>query len=432
MGLVAQPGKHPGRRADYALTTDAEWYGTQAAAAGAASAAANAWRRVPRIMDVSVHHGGGLYQLTYLGWVHWFSPGIFLSAQRDLPGCPYRALMDAGQARAEAAGVVNASPALGNPMQTARAAIVGFVQTVPDAGWELAVCPDAAGVHCRTGVFADWMSLAAVHGCDAAAAASFRLTLGDNFNYFSGKLPNLLEVLRPPISASAFSGHIARMASRCFSPGKEPPSSIADVIELEAQLGHYLVSLGAQAGLITAQQRVDWLCSQPPPSLPGAIDPAGPAAAAGGAAVVGGTELRDVMNTPEVAELVGRLRSELDLTNPRPGQTQPNPTVLSRILAQSRYVILHRFGVGMHFDYQHRDVAAYREVFRRTAELVGPATWASILTTRLVAKTDGTVADEAAEWRLSPANATAIRDARSARRRTHSAGARDARRCCAR
>ena len=263
-----------------ALTTDAEWYGTQAAAAGAASAAANAWRRVPRIMDVSVHHGGGLYQLTYLGWVHWFSPGIFLSAQRDLPGCPYRALMDAGQARAEAAGVVNAAPALGNPMQTARAAIVGFVQTVPDAGWELAVCPDAAGVHCRTGVFADWMSLAAVHGCDAAAAASFRLTLGDNFNYFSGKLPNLLEVLRPPISASAFSGHIARMASRCFSPGKEPPSSIADVIELEAQLGHYLVSLGAQAGLITAQQRVDWLCSQPPPSLPGAIDPAGPAAAA--------------------------------------------------------------------------------------------------------------------------------------------------------
>ena len=35
----------------------------------------------------------GLFRLRALGWIHWFSPGIFLTAHRDLPAGCFRMLI---------------------------------------------------------------------------------------------------------------------------------------------------------------------------------------------------------------------------------------------------------------------------------------------------------------------------------------------------
>ena len=78
----------------------------------------------------------GLYRLAGLGTVLFFSPGIFLSATRDLPtGCAFRLLAEQGRVRAEAAGVAWAALPTAHPHGTANAAWQWLTSATPPAGW---------------------------------------------------------------------------------------------------------------------------------------------------------------------------------------------------------------------------------------------------------------------------------------------------------
>ena len=68
----------------------------------------------------------GLFRLQFLGWWLWYTPGIFLTASRDLPGQPLRIVIERSRALAESAKVLFADLGSLYPLGTAGAAITGF------------------------------------------------------------------------------------------------------------------------------------------------------------------------------------------------------------------------------------------------------------------------------------------------------------------
>ena len=105
------------------LVTAADMFPTEVPA-GPVGGAGTLWIRSTTIRSFATPVRGqpGLFSLAPLADLYRLAPGIFCTADRDLPGCTFRLVLEESQRRAQDARMPYASVASSSPMNTARAA----------------------------------------------------------------------------------------------------------------------------------------------------------------------------------------------------------------------------------------------------------------------------------------------------------------------
>ena len=166
------------------LVTLAECIDTQAGLMGAA--AATEYMRCATVRSFCSPHPDDptLWCLDQWLMLHCFSPGMFLTAHRDRPGCAYCVVMEECSRMAIASGAPLADPAKGYHMGAAREAALAFVNSDPPD--ELLIPPltvllPAGDRMSRMSAFVVRMTLAS-NGDDAGEA--FRNVVANNLQDF--------------------------------------------------------------------------------------------------------------------------------------------------------------------------------------------------------------------------------------------------------
>jgi len=135
---------------------------------------------------------------------------MFLTANRDLPGQPFRLLLEQCQRRAVDGNISFAAANAAYPIGTANAAATIFVGLC-SSGWFVrdAEVGGVADLHRRLPLFAVRAALANVSGAPAAHGQTFRQQFAAYFPQLSGRLPGLREVFSPlpPSSLARKSDH---------------------------------------------------------------------------------------------------------------------------------------------------------------------------------------------------------------------------------
>ena len=386
------------------------------ASAGVVGGAATLWLRTAQYIHVAtpVEGAAGTFRLTWLGSLHWYTPGIFHTATRDLAGTPYRLLLEQCRAEAQAAGAPYS--ALGAfPLGMAEAALSRFA-LICNRGEFLPVesAGGAAVLTRRIVGFARRSVLATQPGATSDAAGSFRQVYAAHFRFFHQRHTGLAAVFTPPPSEAAIVNALIRMASICFHPARPAPGCIDDVSSIDALVRDNLVPLTGE-GLGTVADKVDWVCNNLRTGAPaGGGGGGGVAAAAGqqpadpGASSTLAARLREHMITPAFQNLVVDLRAEL-------AATPVSGLKVAAVLASSPLVVAHRFGLGFPLPTVS---LLYRELLESAQQYTEQ--WLFNLSMRLVADNLGNINDRARQWRIHNEPAFGIEVAEDIRRRRFS------------
>ena len=230
--------------------------------AGAMGGGATLWIRSTTIRSFATPVRGqpGLYNLAPLADLYRLAPGIFCTAERDLPGCPLRLVLEESQRRAQDARIPYASVASASPLNTARAAAQAFVATAPPGlNWEFLGPNGTLGdLHRRALDWADRCSLAGAIG--AGGGRGFLEVVCRRLDELYLALPSLHRVLEGLLSTQAITNELAALATGCFKPARGLPESIQDLLAIDGACLELILPM-EEHNLITAAQRVAWICS---------------------------------------------------------------------------------------------------------------------------------------------------------------------------
>ena len=257
------------------LVTAADLFPTEASA-GAMGGAGTLWVRSTTIRSFAtpVRGQAGLYSLAPLADLYRLAPGIFCTADRDLPGCTFRLVLEESQRRAQDARLPYASVASASPLNTARAAAQAFVATAPPGrNWELLGPNGTLGDLGRRAL--DWADRCSVAGSIGAGGGghAFLEVVCRRFDELALALPALHTVLDGLLSVQAITNELGALASGCFKPARGLPANVQDLLAIEVACLELLPPMEEQ-NLLTASQRVAWLCSMQQDAHAGIAPPA--------------------------------------------------------------------------------------------------------------------------------------------------------------
>jgi len=372
------------------LLTAADLFDTEAPA-GALGGAATSWLRSGTFADIAEDVPGepGLMRLRWLGVLHYYAPGIFHTGTRDLPGQPYRIVLELSRERSEQANMPFSSLPTTYPIGTAGATLAAFGAAM-SRGW--GAYDDVSGIVLgrRLGAFASRLALATVSGASAEEASVFRQQLCRQLQAHSSKLPALFEVFSPLTSFSDIEAGLVRIAASCFAPPLPPPGCLDDIMRLERLVEGSLVPL-QQAAKTTSSEKVAWVCV----NVNAAASVPTPASAHSGVASSANLSstalerLREQMGSAGFMATVNSLQAELSAA-------PVSSLNVSAVLTSSSVLAIHRLGLGF-------GLVAGRILFRADLEKAEAfsAQWDFNLSMRLVADDQGVINTRAQSFRLS-------------------------------
>jgi hypothetical protein len=388
------------------LVTAADLFLTQASA-GALGGAATLWVRSATIRAFAspVRGQPGLYSLAPLADLYRFAPGIFHTATRDLVDSPFRLVMEESQRRAQDARMPYAALASASPLNTARAAAQAFIATAPPGrNWELYGPNGTPGdLTRRSQDWSDRCSLAGAIGAGGGGHA-FLEVVCRRFDELTLSLPSLHTVLEGLLSVQAITTELAALAAGCFKPARGLPDNIQDLLAIEAACLE-LLSPMEEHNLLTARQRVEWICSMQQDTH--ARGGGGGGASAGSSDTIDHSILQRVkaaLSTPAARTFFAELRALLDAV-------PPNSLTISKKLTSSPLAFVRRMGAGV-APPSSCSSSLWRDEFDRASMHVLKDKWRYNLSMRLAADKQGKVKQTAEKWRTSPITATAIAEFR--------------------
>jgi hypothetical protein len=389
------------------LVTAADMFPTEVPA-GAMGGAATLWIRSTTIRSFATPVRGqpGLYSLAPLADLYRLTPGIFCTADRDLPGCTFRLVLEESQRRAQDARMPYASVASSSPLNTARAAAQAFVATTPPGrNWELLGPNGTVGDLDRRAL--DWADCCCMAGAiGAGGGRAFLEVVCRRFDELRLALPSLHGVLDGLLSSQAITNELAALATGCFKPARGLPESIQDLVAIEAVCLE-LMSPMEEHNLLTASQRVAWICSM----MQDAHARGG--GGGGGGASSGSSEpsdpgtmtlIRAALSSPAARVFFTELRALLDAA-------PPNSLTISRKLTSSPIAFIKRMGTGIAPPASYTSTL-WRDEFDRASLYVLKDMWRFNLSMRLAADKYGKVRQTAEKWRIDAHMAAAIAEYR--------------------
>jgi hypothetical protein len=395
--------------------------GAAGAGVPAAQVNATAWMRAARIVGLSescrVPGPGGhpLHRLRHLGAWEWVTHGSFLSASRDMPGCPFRVVLNHLQVSAAAnkkpgAAVPANQPTAGAPVLRAIAdvALADFCELYAAAGyWFSLDSGDRADAYRRVAVFNNQVGLHSGFGITVRPAVKNGL-----YDLLGFPLLHALLAPRPPAEDVLRSLDLLSDALGLHG-GIATVSDVKRIEDFITGPPSRVVAVDADATVTTALGRVRLLVDAyaQEQRAERAAERGGGRAAAGGADAllgVGSAEasrlLAERFNGAAFQAMADSLRAEL-------AQAEPDAVAISRRLVGSDIVLCKKFGVGLPAD-KHA-LPPNRNVFRDCETHV--AKWIEVLSLTLL-DLDGTgvVPAHAAGWRIDEARGDRIRRRRLA------------------
>ncbi|KOO35081.1 hypothetical protein Ctob_016543, partial [Chrysochromulina tobinii] len=392
------------------LVTAADMFPTEVPA-GAVGGAGTLWIRSTTIRSFATPVRGqpGLFSLAPLADLYRLTPGIFCTADRDLPGCTFRLVLEESQRRAQDARMPYASVASSSPMNTARAAAQAFVATTPPGrDWELLGPNGTLGDLDRRAL--DWADRCCMAGGAAQIGAgggrAFLEVVCRRFDELRLALPSLHVVLDGLLSSQAITNELAALATGCFKPARGLPESIQDLVAIEDACLKLIFPM-EEHNLLTATQRVAWICSmmQDAHARGGGGGGGGASSGSGEPSDPGTmTLIRAALSTPAARVFFTELRALLDAA-------PPNSLTISRKLTSSPIAFIKRMGTGVAPPASYTSTL-WRDEFDRASLHVLKDKWRYNLSMRLAADKSGKVRQTAEKWRIDALTAAAIVDYR--------------------
>jgi hypothetical protein len=392
------------------LVTAADMFATEVPA-GAMGGAGTLWIRSTTIRSFATPVRGqpGLFCLAPLADLYRLTPGIFCTADRDLPGCTFRLVLEESQRRAQDARMPYASVASSSPMNTARAAAQAFVATTPPGrDWELLGPNGMLGDLDRRSL--DWADRCCMAGGAAQIGAgggrAFLEVVCRRFDELRLALPSLHVVLDGLLSSQAITNELAALATGCFKPARGLPESIQDLVAIEDACFKLIFPM-EEHHLLTATQRVAWICSmmQDAHACGGGGGGGGASSGSGEPSDPGTmTLIRAALSSPAARVFFTELRALLDAA-------PPNSLTISRKLTSSPIAFIKRMGTGVAPPASYTSTL-WRDEFDWASLYVVKDKWRYNLSMRLAADKSGKVRQTAEKWRIDALTAAAIADYR--------------------
>jgi hypothetical protein len=225
------------------------------------------------------------------------------------------------------------------------------------------------------------------------------------FDELALALPALHTVLDGLLSVQAITNELGALASGCFKPARGLPANVQDLLAIEVACLELLPPMEEQ-NLLTASQRVAWLCSMQQDAH--ARGGGGGGAASGGSAEPSdpGTmaRVRSALSSPAVRIFFIELRALLDAA-------PPNSLTISRKLTSSPIAFIKRMGTGIAPPASYTS-SLWRDEFDRASLFVLKDKWRYNLSMRLAADKFGKVRQTAEKWRIDALAAAAIAEYR--------------------